>query len=89
MATTLHEFDHVELLVSLSVERTWFPDLDGDPHLVPGDQGAVVDLHPDGSAAVEFMRGEHTVALADVQPDEVRVVVASHGLRERVVSSTD
>jgi len=74
MATPLHEYDSVELVTPIADERVWFSDLYGSPHLAPGDRGAVVDLHTDGTAAVEFMRGERTVALVDVHPDEVRVI---------------
>ncbi len=89
MAITLHEFDTVELVTPIVAERIWFSDLYGDPHLQPGDQGAVIDLHPDGSAAVEFMRGERTVALVDVLPDEVRVLTTSHTRPASVAAPTD
>jgi len=89
MATMLHEYDTVELVTPIAAERIWFPDLYGDPCLKPGDQGAVVDIHADGTAAIEFMRGERTVALVNVHPDEVRVLMKSLTATVSVATPTD
>jgi len=89
VATVLHEYDTVELVTPIAAERIWFPNLYGDPCLKPGDQGTVIDLHSDGTAAIEFMRGKRTVALVDVHPDEVRVLMKSLTATASVATPTN
>lgn len=76
MDMTPHLFDRVELLVALPDE----PYAGSRPPaewrgLLPGDRGAVVEVYetPPGYI-VEFFRSEKTVAVADVTPEQVRVI---------------
>lgn len=76
MDITPHLFDRVELLVALPDE----PYAGSRPPaewrgLSPGDRGTIVDVFetPPGYI-VEFFRGEKTVAVADVTPEQVRVI---------------
>jgi hypothetical protein len=76
MDMTPHLFDSVELVVALPDEPYEGNDPPPDWHgLVPDDWGAVVEVFdtPPGYI-VEFFRDDETVAVADVTPEQVRVI---------------
>lgn len=71
----VHEFDTVALLISLSADKLFPSELLEGIGLVPGDTGVVVDaMHAPAVYTVEFFREGKTVAIADVTPDQVRLV---------------
>jgi len=73
---SIHELDSIELLVSLPDAPLEHPERNTAP-LHPGDRGAVIHVHGDGEAfMVEFFRDGETVAIADVTPEQVRVITA-------------
>lgn len=71
----IHEFDTVALLMPLSADRLFPSELPEGVGLVAGDTGVIVDaMHAPTIYTVEFFRDGKTVALADVTPDQVRLV---------------
>lgn len=71
----IHEFDSVVLIVALPADALFDSALPDGEGLVPGDRGAVVDTaHAPAAYAVEFFRNGASVALADVTPNQVRVI---------------
>jgi hypothetical protein len=71
----VHEFDTVALLMPLSADRLFPSELPEGVGLVPGDTGVIVDaMHAPAIYTVEFFREGMTVAIADVTPDQIRLV---------------
>jgi hypothetical protein len=71
----VHEFDTVALLIPLGADRLFPSELPEGVGLIPGDTGVVVDaMHAPANYTVEFFREGKTVAIADVTPDQIRLV---------------
>jgi hypothetical protein len=71
----IHEFDTVALLMPLSADKLFPSELPEGVGLVSGDTGVVVDaMHAPAIYTVEFFREGKTVAIADVTPDQIRLV---------------
>jgi hypothetical protein len=71
----VHEFDTVALLTPLSADKLFPSELPEGTGLMPGDTGVVVDaMHAPAIYTVEFFRRGKTVAIADVTPDQIRLV---------------
>ncbi len=74
----VHEFDTVTLLTPLSADKLFPSELPECVGLAPGDTGVVVDaMHAPAIYTVEFFRDGKTVAIADVTPDQIRLVQRS------------
>ena len=72
--STIHELDSVEILVGLPDVPLEDPEA-GDAPLHTGDRGVVVFVYDDERAfAGELFRGEETVAIADVTPNQIRLM---------------
>ncbi len=71
----LREFDSVALIAALAVGRLFPSELPGGEGLHGGDEGVIVDaMHAPTVYTVEFFRDGKTVAIADVCPEEIRLV---------------
>ena len=72
---TINEFDTVALIVPVAADRLFPSELPEGQGLRRGDEGVIVDAaHAPAVYTVEFLRDGKTAAIADIRPDEIRLV---------------